>query len=155
MKKLALIALLFASAGSFAQNAVTEGAVVSDKLLNAPIPANSTVVFRQALGSGTLGFTSVEPATHMGEGIYHAPQYMPTYPTAGVIWPRVVDVECEKSPTGTFVCGGYNWSPAMGRGEYLYIRPYVKAKAAPVVVEKLVPVPTPYPVYVEKKPKKE
>lgn len=155
MKKLALTALLFASVGSFAQNAVTEGAARADNNVNVPIPAGSTVIVRHALGSGTPGFTGFEPATHLGDGIWHAPQYMPTYPTAGNIWPRVMDVECEKSPNGTFMCAGYNWMPDMGRGEYLYIRPYVKAKAAPVVVEKLVPVPAPYPVYVEKKPKKE
>lgn len=153
MKKLALAALLFASVGSFAQNAITEGEARADKTVNVPIPAGSTVIVRQSLGSGTPGFTGYEPATHMGEGIWHAPQYLPTFPTAGTIWPRVVDVECEKAPNGTFVCAGYNWSPEMGRGEYLYIRPY--AKAAPVVIEKLVPVPTPFPVYVEKKPKKE
>jgi hypothetical protein len=147
MKKLIAISALLFVTGSFAQNAVTEGAVLADNLKNQPIPAGATVIVRQQLGSGTPGFVGLEPATSMGEGIYHAPQYLPSNPTAGSVWPRVVNVDCVKSPNGTYLCDGYNWLPGMGRGEYLYIRPTVKAVPAPVVVEKTVPVP----VIVERK----
>lgn len=150
MKNL-LIALMLAPLAAFAQNAVTEGAPREDKTVNAPLPAGATVIVRQQLGSGTPGFTGFEPATSMGEGIYHAPQYLPAYPTASALWPRVVDVECVKSPNGTFLCDGYNWLPAMGRGEYLYIRPFVKVKPAPVIYteEKIVPVIVERKVFIE------
>lgn len=144
MKKL-IVALLLAPALAAANtNAETTDGPRADRSANTPIPAGATVILRQQLGSGTPGFIGFEPATHLGEGIYHAPQYMPMYPTAAVLWPRVVDVECEKTERA-FVCDGYNWLPAFGRGEYLYIRPTMKAP--PVVVEKTVPVP----VIVERK----
>lgn len=155
MKNL-LIVLLLAPLMALAQNASTEGAARVDKNVNAPIPADAVVLVRQQLGSGTPGFTSFEPATSMGEGIYHAPQYLSAYPTAGTLWPRVIDVQCDKTVKG-YVCDGYNWLPAMGRGEYLYIRPSLRP--VPRIVEKLVPTPVivekPYPVYVEIKKKKE
>jgi hypothetical protein len=156
MKNL-LIALLLAPLAALAQNAVTEGAPRSDNTVNAPIPAGAAVIVRQQHGSGTPGFGGFEPATAMGEGIYHAPQYLPAFPTASTLWPRVIDVECVRAPDGKFVCDGYSWVPALGRGEYLYIRPFVKTPVAPVekIVEKIVPVPAPYPVYVEVKKKKE
>jgi hypothetical protein len=47
------------------------------------------------------------------------------------------------------VCDGYNWLPAMGRGEYLYIRPYVKVAAPAVTVEKIVPVIVERKVFIE------
>lgn len=150
MKNL-LATLLLVPVLALAQNAVTEGAPRDDRTVNTPIPAGATVVVRQQLGSGTPGFTGFEPATHMGEGIYHAPQYMPTYPTASPLWPRVVEVECIKTPNGTFLCDGYNWLPAMGRGEYLYIRPHVKTPAPVVekIVEKIVPVIVERKVFIE------
>jgi hypothetical protein len=155
MKKL-LITMLMLPVMAFANsNAVTEGASRADKGVNTPIPAGSTVIMRQQLGSGTPGFVSFEPATHLGEGIYHAPQYLPAYPTAATLWPRVLDVNCTKE-RNAFVCDGYNWMPAMGRGEYLFIRP--TAKAAPAVVERLVVVPGPVRevlVEVPAKPKKQ
>ena len=140
MKKLS-VALLLAPLLAIANtNAVTEDKPRADRTVNTPIPAGATVVMRHQLGSGTPGFVGFEPATHLGEGIYHAPQYMPMYPTAAVLWPRVIEVECEREG-GRFVCGGYDWLPALGRGEYLYIRPTVKEPVAPTVVEKIVPVP--------------
>lgn len=152
MKKL-LTALLMVPVMALAENAVTTGDRLVGNTLNAPIPAGSTVIVRQAGGSGTPGFTGVEPATYMGDGIYHAPQFLPNSPTAASIYPRVIDIECTKTAAGSFLCDGYNWSPSMGSAEYLYIRPFLKASVAPVVVEKLVP--TPFPVYVEPKKKKE
>ena len=67
-------------------------------------------------------------------GVYHAPQYMPGYPTASTIWARVIDVQCSGVR-----CSGYNWSPEMGRGEYLFFRPLA---VAPIpVAERVVPGP--------------
>jgi hypothetical protein len=130
MKKLILTALMIPAAVAFANdNAVTASADSSGPTVNTPIPAGATVIMRQPLGSGTPGYINFEPATHLGQGIYHAPQYLPGNPTAATIHPRVVEVECEKQAAGAYQCNGYNWLPAMGRGEYLYIRPYVKAPA--------------------------
>jgi hypothetical protein len=93
-------------------------------------------VGRQEFGSGTPGSTGTEGAVQWdGSNIYHAPQYMPGYPTAATIFPRVVNLDCVKSATG-LVCNGYNWLPELGRGEYLMFRPVVREAAKPVVVTK-------------------
>ena len=55
-------------------------------------------------------------------GVWHVPQYMPGFPTAATIWPRVVDVRCAEDNA----CTGYLITPAMGRGEYLFFRPIKK-----------------------------
>lgn len=60
------------------------------------------------------------------EPYYHVPQYMPYYPTAAVIWPRVVEVPCTRAADGKVTCEGYNWTPDMGRAEYLFIVPKIK-----------------------------
>lgn len=97
-------------------------------------------VGRQEFGSGTPGSTGTEGAVQWdGSGIYHAPQYMPGYPTAATLYPRVVNLDCVKGATG-LVCSGYNWLPNLGRGEYLMFRPVVREAAKPVVVTKEVPV---------------
>lgn len=102
--------------------------------------AQDVAIYNTPLGSGTPGSTSkLEDAKPVMDGMYHAPQYMPGYPTAATLFPRVVDVECTETDdlsTNSMksVCNSYNWSPAMGRGEYLFIRP-TKGKE-PVVVEK-------------------
>lgn len=137
MKKLILLAamLMPAAMAVATDNAVTSSADSAGPSVNTPIPAGATVIMRHQLGSGTPGYINFEPATHLGQGIYHAPQYMPGNPTAATIHPRVVEVECDKQATGAYQCNGYNWLPAMGRGEYLYIRPFVKAPApAPQVI---------------------
>lgn len=99
------------------------------------------------LGSGTPGVDGTTRAYALPDGVYFAPQYMPGYPTAAVIWPRYVEVQCDTKGADR-VCDGYRWSPKMGRGEYLMIVPV--ARTAPVVVtntvEKVVLVPTPVPV---------
>lgn len=58
-------------------------------------------------------------------GVFFTPQYMPNYPTASTIWPRVEDVDCVKVGHDV-VCDGYDWKPGMGRGEYLMFRPKIK-----------------------------
>lgn len=109
-------------------------------------------VSREALGSGTPEQKGNESAVKWDNDIYHAPQYMPGFPTAATLWPRVMDVRCDKVGT-TYNCDGYHWMPELGRGEYLMIRPMVKrpeptpvtntvtiVKEVPVIVLKEVPV---------------
>lgn len=124
----------------------------TDRNSNVSIPTDATIVIRQQLGSGNPGFEGFEPATSVGEGIWHAPQYLPSHPTAATLWPRVVDVNCVLNGT-TYLCDGYNWIPALGRGEYLYIRP--SATAEPVPVEQVtVTVPGPERIILKEVPAK-
>lgn len=86
---------------------------------------------RVPLGSGTPGDQGVENATQWDLDLYHAPQYMPGYPTASTIFPRAVAVFCVAKESG-IQCKGYNWVSDMGRAEYLMIRPVmVKEFPAP------------------------
>ncbi len=78
------------------------------------------------LGSGEPGEPGFEKATPVYNNIYHVPQYMPGYPTAAIIWPRVIEVPCRKVEAG-LQCDGYNWTPNMGRAEYLYFMPVLAA----------------------------
>lgn len=90
-------------------------------------------VNRTPLGSGAPGTVGGEVASPVMDGMLHAPQYMPGYPTAATIFPRVVDVPCTKTAKGDLQCDGYNWMPDMGRGEYLFVRPHLVEAAKPVV----------------------
>ena|SRR5271165_6375951 len=72
--------------------------------------------------------------------LYHLPQYLPGYPTAATIWPRVLPVKCVKGPDD-LICHGYHWTPDMGRGEYLFIHPQLVDET---------PSPAPEPKIVEK-----
>lgn len=83
-------------------------------------------------GSGTPGNAFPENAVEVFNGLMHAPQYMPGYPTAATIWPRVVEVPCTKTAAGDLNCAGYKWTPNLGRGEYLFIVPRVVEE--PVIV---------------------
>ena len=92
-------------------------------------------------GSGIQDQTATEAVeTYPGSGLYHAPQYMPGYPTAAPLWPAVIDVNCKEVPKG-LDCDGYPWSPAYGRGEYVFFRAHVVKPPAPVVIYKEVEVP--------------
>lgn len=108
--------------------------------------AADTVINRTGFGSGTpansFGNVGVENAKIVNHdaGVLHAPQYMPFYPTAGTIWPRVVEVPCKEAIDGSLTCEKYEWSPSMGRAEYLFITPVVKSDA-PNIVPVLVPGP--------------
>lgn len=115
-------------------------ATIAALLVVAPVLAGEVGIGRKDMGSGVPGATGVEQATSLGNGVYHAPQYLPGFPTASTIFPRVVEVECVKQPSGSLDCAGYNWSPEMGRAEYLLVRPIIKEPVKPVVVEKVVPV---------------
>ena len=103
------------------------------------------------LGSGTPGKTGYENALKWDNNIFHAPQYMPGSPTAATIYPRVVNVECTKATVG-LNCKGYNWSPEMGRGEYLMVTPVI-VEPQQVRVE-LVPVVVPGPTVYKEVPVK-
>lgn len=129
MKKFITSTLAVLAVSAFAQDVPR-----TDRNLNVEVPAGATVVMRNQLGSGTPGVVGSEAATHLGGGIYHAPQYLPYAPTAGTIYPRVVTVQCDKQGT-KFVCDGFDWQEAYGRAEYLFIRPVVKAApAAPQII---------------------
>lgn len=45
-------------------------------------------------GSGQPNLKGYEGATKWDNNIYHAPQYMPGYPTAATLFPRVIEVKC-------------------------------------------------------------
>lgn len=106
-----------------------------------------TEIERTPHGSGTPGQTGNEVATSTpDDGIYFAPQYMPGYPTAAVIWPRVVEVPC-KHVSNNLVCENYKWKPEYGRGEYLLFTgapiPEVKCKSCPTPTIVVLPPATP------------
>lgn len=100
---------------------------------------------RMLLGSGEPGQPGMENATAVYNNVYHAAQYLPGFPTAATIWPRVIEVPC-RQVEARLQCDGYNWTPRMGRGEYLYFTPIVLAARpvaeAPVTVpqEQVAPV---------------
>ena len=133
--------------------AVVLWAVFAGVVYNNAQAADPTV-YQVHLGSGVPSEEKLNNAPLVMDGMYHAPQYLPGHPTAATIWPRVVDVECTKTEDlsradnkgDTLVCNGYNWSPAMGRGEYIYVRPHLKdapvppAPVTPIVIYKEVPV---------------
>jgi hypothetical protein len=103
MKKILAIALLGLTGSVFSQVAIN----------------------RTDLGSGKPDAKGVENAIKVDNDLYFAPQYMPGFPTAATIYPRVVSVPCTKTASG-MTCKSYNWSPAMGRGEYLMFTPETK-----------------------------
>jgi hypothetical protein len=138
MKK-ALFALAFISAAAIAaENETSVTAPRQEAFVNEPVPAGSLVVLRVPLGAGTPGQSDLQPATYVGEGLWHAPQYLPAFPTAAEIWPRTVTATCEKE-ADRYVCDGFNWLPGFGRAEYLFIQPVVKIKVQPpTVVERTI-----------------
>jgi hypothetical protein len=76
-------------------------------------------VERVPYGSGLQNANGMENAEPVGDlGVWHVPQYLPGFPTAATLWPRVVELRCIGS-----TCPGYEVTPALGRGEYLFFRP--------------------------------
>jgi hypothetical protein len=136
MKKVIALLALVAMSSAFAATVTNTG---NSKDL-ATIP-----VIRNQLGTGTPASRITvgnEVATYVDDGYYHIPQYMPSFPTAREIWPRVVNVECDKVH-GEVVCDGYHWTPAMGRGEYIMIIPHLRdapVQPKPIIVYKEVPI---------------
>ena len=106
-----------------------------------PSEVNNVVVKNEFLGSGVPGQTFWEPVVQIEDNVYHAPQYLPYHPTAATIWPRVVEVPC-RMHRGAMLCEGYNWTPAMGRAEYLYIKPTPVKEPIVITKEVMVPGPT-------------
>jgi len=114
--------------------------------------AGTVAVQQLPFGSGTPGSTGATTATsNLPDGLYYAPQYLPGFPTAATIWPRVVDVKCEKLGADDVKCAGYNWLPEYGRGEYLLIRPTIVEPVPPTIVEVIVKEPAPVRVIKKKK----
>lgn len=97
---------------------------------------------RRQLGSGTPAEVTTfgnETAKSVGDGMYHAPQYLPGHPTAATIFPRTVQVPCTKG-SEQLECSGYNWAPEMGRGEYLFVIPKMVEPPKQTVIREQVPV---------------
>lgn len=93
-------------------------------------------VTRKSLGLGTpasMITAGNEQAVFVDDDYFHAPQDMPFYPTAAVIWPRVVDLLCDRL-NDQVVCEGFHWQPALGRAEYLFVTPRIKEVKPPVLV---------------------
>ena len=123
--KQALLILALASTAAFGQ-------ANSNEKVDQTLP-----VIRNQLGTGTPAprlTVGTENARYVDDGYYHVPQDMPYYPTAAVIWPRVVELQCEKIK-GNLVCEGYHWAPKLGRGEYLFVVPKLKEVPAPTIVQ--------------------
>jgi hypothetical protein len=138
MKK-AFFALAFISAVACAAE-MDPASQRQEAFVNEPVPAGSLIVLRVPLGAGAPGQGGFEAATYVGEGLWHAPQYLPAFPTAAEIWPRTVTVTCEKE-ADRYVCDGFNWLPGFGRAEYLFIQPVVKVKVvppAPTLIERTI-----------------
>ena len=145
MKKVLSLLLLVGATSSFAQ-------ATGDTVTNTGARADlqTLPVQRNQLGTGTpapMITVGTETAVYVDDGYYHIPQYLPNYPTAGVIWPRVVEVQCEKI-NDRIVCEGYNWAPKLGRGEYIMIIPRLKAEQ-PVPRNVVVQAPPPVIIYRE------
>lgn len=114
--------------------------LVSGALSAQPIPNTgarpdlpTVPVLRNQLGTGapapvlTVG---TETAIYVDDGYYHLPQHLSGYPTAAVLWPRVVEVECDKVGD-RLVCDGYHWTPRLGRAEYVMLLPRLRQPPPP------------------------
>ncbi|KQX21970.1 hypothetical protein [Variovorax sp. Root434] len=76
-------------------------------------------VERMNMGSGLQNARGTENALPVGSlGVWHVPQYLPGFPTAATIWPRVIVIQCTED-----LCAGYTITPELGRGEYLFFVP--------------------------------
>jgi hypothetical protein len=100
--------------------------------------ANQVSIRNEVLGSSIS--TPIENAFEVDNNVFHAPQYMPGYPTSAVIYPRVIDTTCEEVAT-SLNCSGYHWLPSMGRAEYLFFKPNVIRQPEREIVEQIVVVP--------------
>lgn len=110
---------------------------------------------RMATGSGTpaVGETNgTETAEHVADGLYHVSNFLPGFPTAATIWPREVPITCDMDrATQRKICSGYRVIPAIGRGEYIFVRP-IEVSAPPPITVSAPPEPKPVqvPVTVKK-----
>jgi hypothetical protein len=111
-------------------------ACATDAQTRAMYAGDSIGIERVPMGSGTPSpgyVTGDEPARHVADGVYHVPNYLPGFPTAATIWPRVIPVDCARDRQGKIGCTGYPVLPQTGRGEYLFVQP----------IERVVPQPKP------------
>jgi hypothetical protein len=99
--------------------------------------AEEIYVARQPLGSGITN--DYEKAYTLPDNLVHVPNYLPGFPTAATIWPRVVTVTC--SDDGSRVlCNGYNVNQySTGRGEYLYTQPVIVKLAVVAPIAPVIP----------------
>jgi hypothetical protein len=114
---------------------------------------DSIAIEREPLGSGTpsQGYvTGEEPARHVADGLYHVPNYLPGFPTAATIWPRVIPVDCTRDRQGKVACNGYPVLPETGRGEYLFVQPIERVVPEPAPPK--TPPPPPPAIVTHKKP---
>jgi len=127
MKRLLFLAFSLASASVFSQEVMSNGGMpVGDpaSIEVANVPMGSGV----PSGGQTIGYSE---ATPVSDGLYEVPGFLPYDPSAGTVWPRVVDVRCIDK-AGTWYCTGYHIDGVLGRGEDIYVRP-VFIKSAAVV----------------------
>lgn len=108
--------------------------LLSLMLAGTAMSSNAQMIQSQENGSGSPGNLSFESMVKVDNDIFHAPQYLPGYPTAATLWPRVIDVPCVQVDHGV-TCKGYVWNPSMGRGEYLFVRPHIEVVPEPVKAE--------------------
>lgn len=95
-----------------------------------------TLIAVLACLSGVAGAQALVNETPVNnvQGSVRTGEYLPGYPTAGVIFPRTQSVECDQKD-GKFVnCAAPNWMPGMGRGEYLTFTPV--PRSGPTVILK-------------------
>lgn len=121
-------------------------------LLCNSVSADSAIQ-RSHYGSGHLdNLPGVENSFQVVPGVFHAPQYLPYWPTAQSLWARVVDVDCELGKP----CTGYSYLPEYGRAEYLFYRPKYRTPPTlePPKVEVTCVAPEPRVVLVETQCKK-
>lgn len=102
--------------------------------------AGDVTVDRVHYGSGQPSLNGVENVTVVENNVMHSPQYLPGFPTAATIWPRVVEVPCTAKGNG-LQCDGYRWTPSLGRAEYLYVVPKVVEQPKPITITERVEVP--------------
>lgn len=113
-------------------------AMVTAAFSAAPVFAADLTIQPHVAGSGVPGTTVPTKANpELPYGVFYAPQYLPNHPTAATIWPRVVEVDCMRDTGGNFRCEGYNWTPDMGRAEYLWVKPKF-VETVPVVIPRTV-----------------
>jgi hypothetical protein len=87
------------------------------------VRAEDVYVEHHALGSGDPSAAGYEHGYAMPDNLVHVPGYLPGYPTAAIVWPRIVDVAC-RDDGGKVLCNGYNINQyTAGRGEYLFSNP--------------------------------
>lgn len=114
-----------------------------------PSGDNTFQIERRPFGSGTpatAASTGTDTALSIADGLYHVPNYLPGFPTAATIWPRELPVECQSDfETGRPTCSGYQVLPAVGRGEYIFVRPIAKPVPVPAVPSVVVTPPPPPP----------